>query len=516
MNEIDRSEEFYEFIDIIRPICAYEKSKRIKCLIENAIEKSKRFSDKRILANLYDLKIRQLYLSKDKLPEILKLHSEMDSLCRKLNYDSGLALVFHLKWYIERLQGNRDGSSEFIKKAIYIIENSTKIDDYTTYFCKYSFAIENWLNHRDFSSIEILEDCVKYFYKNGFFHGLAMGIGILAMIYQQTQDKEKSMELTKAILGRREYLSHIPEEIKSIIHFFIGFSQELNFNLSIAEEHLQEMQRILEPVYKMSVYSGYYLTALSYLTATYALQGKLELAYVQMKEVDELIEEGVATKNLDHFSEEQLKHIFNLTKFYIHSRLQNFQLENLQDLVQIILTNIGKYYSNAIFFSEFLLNAELTKEQLIEIRNLKNSSTKRVGHIINFLIEKATHTTEENLMKTISTLKQRPVEERMTTEEKAFADLLAAQEYYKLRRFSEIYPLLKKYKNHLNSIEVLELRVFMEAFIQIGAFKNGDPLGPALQYVAIRKCRQFGFSRLENKLLNYLDLQHKDVLKTLR
>ena len=55
----------------------------------------------------------------------------------------------------------------------------------------------------------------------------------------------------------------------------------------------------------------------------------------------------------------------------------------------------------------------------------------------------------------------------------------------------------------------------MEAFIQVGAYKTGDPLGPALQYMAIKKCRQYGFSRLENKLLEYLNIQGIDTLRML-
>ena len=51
----------------------------------------------------------------------------------------------------------------------------------------------------------------------------------------------------------------------------------------------------------------------------------------------------------------------------------------------------------------------------------------------------------------------------------------------------------------------------MEAFIQVGKFKSGDPLGPALQYMAIKKCRQYGFSGLEKKLLDYLDMQYKEI-----
>ncbi|MHA1217460.1 MAG: hypothetical protein ACTSO5_02110 [Candidatus Heimdallarchaeaceae archaeon] len=75
------------------------------------------------------------------------------------------------------------------------------------------------------------------------------------------------------------------------------------------------------------------------------------------------------------------------------------------------------------------------------------------------------------------------------------------------------WVVLKKYENQLYKIEVLEMRVFMEAFIQVGAYKNGDPLGPALQYMAIKKCRQYGFSRLENKLSDYLTMQGNDTIR---
>ena len=302
----------------------------------------------------------------------------------------------------------------------------------------------------------------------------------------------------------------MPKEIKSIVHFFIGFVHILNFNLNEAENHLLESQNILKHTYKTSIYSGYYLTTLSHLTSTYALQGKLRLALDQIKRVKELLEEEIALKNLDSFNKNQIIYSFNLTKFYIQSRLSNFCVEKLQDLIETILSNVDTYHSNAIMLSEFILNANLTKTELQNMRKLDNSSTRRIEHILDFLIFQDDNDDKQTFQR-INTLKRRPVEERMTYVERAFADLLAAQEYYKINRFLEIQSLLKNYQNHLHSIEVLELRVFMEAFIQVGAFKSGDPLGPALQYMAIKKCRNYGFSRLENRLLNYLDMQSKNI-----
>ena len=99
--------------------------------------------------------------------------------------------------------------------------------------------------------------------------------------------------------------------------------------------------------------------------------------------------------------------------------------------------------------------------------------------------------------------------------EKAFTDLLLAKELFIQKRYEEIHLLLKKYENRLDKLEVLEFRIFMEAFIQVGAFKTGDPLGPALQYMAIKKCRQYGFSRLENKLSDYLTMQGNDTIRAM-
>jgi hypothetical protein len=103
----------------------------------------------------------------------------------------------------------------------------------------------------------------------------------------------------------------------------------------------------------------------------------------------------------------------------------------------------------------------------------------------------------------------------MTYIEKAFADLLAAQEYYRIGHFAEIYPLLKKYKDQLDRIEVLEMRIFMEAFIQAGEFNNGDPLAPALHFMAIKRCREHNFTRLEETLLDHQQALRRIALNRL-
>ncbi len=497
----------------LRILCANEKSEDVLNLINNTLKLYEDSYNDRLIVDLYELKIKQLYHVKENIYVVEKLIKEMSQKAQEIGYSGGLALSYQIRGYLEFLKGNRIGSKIEISRAIKILKESPQIDRYSQIICYYSFAVDSWLSKRDYNTSSILEECADYFYQNGFYRSFIQCLSLLILIYQQTQAKTKSMDLVQKIFMNKTFLTKIPQEIKSNLFYFIGVSNKLNFNLRETEYFLLETIKNLKFIYQKNIYSGFYLRGLAHLTATYALQGKLELAYNQMIEVEELIKEGIATRNLDTFSKKQIEHDFNLTKFYIHSRLQTFQIDELQDLVQSILNNLNKQHSDAIFFSEFLLNANLSRKQLLEIKNLQNPSTKRVEHLINFLIEKSTSPKEKQIINLISILKKRPVEERMTLVERAFADLLAAQEYYKIERYAEIYPLLRKYENQLHRIEVLELRLFMEAFIQIGAFKNGDPMGPALQYVAIRKCQHYGFSRLENRLLNYLDLQAKDVFQ---
>lgn len=504
------------FIDELRILASNNKSNNeILDIIDFAIQRSRELIDKKSLVKLFEIKISQIEHLKERLSEIEQIVQQMKDMSEEIGYMGGLALAYNIEWYLERYKGKKEKSLKALENSMNYVNQYLNPEEYEYNVCCYSFAAENWFSSRDLVSSSILEKCSNYFYNNNFYRSYIQSLSILLVIYQQTQNKNKSMDLTRQILERRGFLSTLPDDLKSLVHFFIGFSQELSFNLQIAEEHLQEVRKLLKPIYGDSIYSSYYLTALSYLSATFALQGKLELAYYQMKEVDVLIDNKLEMSYLDDFSKEQMKHIFNLTKFYIHSRLHNFDIENLRELIQKIQGNISKYYSNSILLSEFLLNANLSKEDLIQIRNLQNPSTKRVEHILNYLIDRVDCIEQKQIIDLINVLKTRPAADRMTFVERAFADLLAAQEYFKLERYTEIYPLLRKYKNQLHNIEVLELRIFMEAFIQIGAFKNGDPMGPALQYLAIKKCKYQGFSRLENKLLNYLELQKREVLKWL-
>jgi len=59
------------------------------------------------------------------------------------------------------------------------------------------------------------------------------------------------------------------------------------------------------------------------------------------------------------------------------------------------------------------------------------------------------------------------------------------------------------------------MRIFMEAFIQVGKFNNGDPLAPASHFMAIKRCREHNFTRLEELLLDHQQTLRRIALNKL-
>jgi len=504
--------DLQKIVESLRVLAANEKSERILKIVNLAMKKSFDIEDQISMVNILELRIKQLFGSFEDLSQIEKDLSLMKQISKNIGYQEGMILAFSIKWGIARFRGNEDRSSRILQKSIDLLEKCDNCSNYTYYITRYSYAINKWRKERDPECVDILEECIQYFERKGYIKGLIRGFGYLGVMYCHLQKRKGLQNLTRSMYNKLG-TAQLPLDLQAVMRYFLGATLELNFILSEAENHLISSKKFFETSNLKNKNIVYYLPTLSHLSTTQALLGNLAEAKKNNEALETILNGNLIRDILDHKNKGQLFHNLNLTTFYIQTRLQGFCVENKKNSIHSILDNIDEYHSNVMLLTEFLLNAELTNKQLFEIKMLNNPSTRRVEHILNFLIEKTTQTEEKQIMNLISTLKKRPVEERMTLVEQAFADLLAAQEYYKLNRFAEISPLLSKYKNQLHRIEILELRIFMEAFIQVGAYKNGDSLGPALQYMAIKKCRDFGFSRLENKLLDYLNLQGKDILK---
>ncbi len=503
----------------LRVLAANKNSSLLDIFIEEAIKKSIGFNDQISLIRLYDLQIRQLYNHANNLLGIEKLILKMESLSQSIEFSEGLALVYQIRWHVEKLRGNKNESRKAILSAMNIIEQKSIQDEYTLFGCKYSYAIEIWLHSHDPQSVKLLEECANFFYRDGYHRSLAQTFGILSIIYTRTHESKRALNMSNIILADRSLFENLPVDVKGIIYYFTGLGYLLDANLATSKSYFNEAYSILKPIYKDSIYFAYYIALLSYLATVRGLQGKTEQATDMVKEADKLLQTEFIKKNLDENSKKQITHTHNLTKFYNLSRLSNYNSQEHQELIEEIYEGCKAQYSDFMTFSEFILNSNLDSAKLQSLLTIDNFSINRVKHLTEFMLEKQTLETEINqkqkILNCIAILEKRVTTSKTTFIEHAYADLLIAQQLFSLKRYAEISPLLKQYESRLKQIEVLEMRIFIEAFIQVGAYKNGDPLGPALQYMAIKKCRLYGFSRLEYTLLNYLQLQQKEITRTI-
>ena len=164
--------EIVQFIEELRPMLVNlqvfasnnRSSKKASSLIQKAIEKNELVNDKKSRVILYDLQIRQLYHQTNHLLEINNFLSSMRSLTEEIDYQEGLALFYQLTWHIEKSQDNKKISSEAINESIRIINNLSEQDGYVYNFCRYSYAVEKWLEERDPISADVLEESAEYFF----------------------------------------------------------------------------------------------------------------------------------------------------------------------------------------------------------------------------------------------------------------------------------------------------------------------------------------------------------------
>lgn len=519
LDSVNSKKSMSLYIDSFRVFASNHKStESVMTILEEAINKSKLLDDSRSLVKLYEIKISQIEHLKERQQDIILLIRKMKAISNEINYIEGLALSYYKEWYIEKIKGNTTKSTQALKKSIDYVSKTKEIESYVHNVCMYSYAVEKWLTEHDESSSVILEKCANYFIENGFHRSLVQTTFLLVIIYSRTHKGGRILETNRRIFEDRKIFNSLTEDVKAISYHSIGFGYLLNMNLKLAESLFEKATIAFQPIYRESIYSSYFVVLCSDIITVKALQGKFEQAWKMIRKTEKLLQDQFFDKILDLRTRKQIQHTLNLNKFYVHSRLKGFKQEERHDLILEIYDGSKTLYSDFLLLSEFILNANLEPLRLKKLLKLDNFSINRVKHLLYYsLLENSKFSTlKKRIEKRIEILSNRKRNDKTNFIEDVLCDLLIAQQLHSLKRYGEISALLRKYENQLDRIQVLELSLFMEAFIQIGAYRNGDPLGPIFQYVAIKKCRYYGYSHLENKLLNYLEMQKREVLSWLK
>ncbi|MCG3224841.1 MAG: hypothetical protein H7647_10265, partial [Candidatus Heimdallarchaeota archaeon] len=376
-NSIKKVQNIENFRVLVRKIqlISYNKKadKEILRIIESSIKKGLQLDDKISLTQLFSLKISQLHHLSENIPIVMRLNDKILSLSESINYNEGIALFYAHRWYIEKFNGNKEEADIAIKKSIQVLNKIENPDKLTSNICKYTYAVELWLEENNPQSASILEECVDFFHKEGFYRSLVQALTVLFVIYQDTQNRKGALKATQKLLSNKIPFDNLPNDIQAISYYFIGLSHKLQLNLSLAERYLEKARKILKETFEKSIYSFYYIPVLTHLSTVLALQGEIEQSLELIKTAETLLQGKIFSNYSDPISSRQLKHSFNLVNFYIKSRIYDSASDEIIGLIDNIYTDCKINYSNAIMLTEFLLNAHLNHEQLIELKNTNNA-----------------------------------------------------------------------------------------------------------------------------------------------
>lgn len=518
IQEVESKTEFRRLLQSLRVMSSNSKNKTVINLIDKALKKSILINDEESRIILLGLKIAQIYHLEENRKLSFELLNEMKHYSETSKDKNGLAFTLMFEWLLERRIGNDKKSSKAIQNAVSIIETGTVHDEYIRNMCYYSLAVEKWFGDHDPSSADIFEKCANYFWENGFYRSYIQTLSLLVSIYTRLQNGQKILESCKKIFGNRSFFEKLPLDLRALSYYYVGLGYMIDLNLRLAEKYFEEAFNIFKNVYRESIYFGYYLVMHSFITTVKALQGKMEQTRGMIIEAEKLLQEELFSINLDAATKKQIHHTLNLNKFYVYSRLKGFNPEKMSDLIIEIYNGSKTLYSDFMLLSEFILNSNLDTSKLRQLLKTDNYSINRVKHLILFdLTDKNKgRISERRLNKRIEVVTERTRTSKTAFIEDVLADLLIAQQLHSLKRYTEISNLLRKYEGKLDQIQVLELRLFMEAFIQIGVYRNGNPLGLVFHYTAIRKCNSYGFTRLETRLSEYLEMQKREAMPWLR
>ena len=137
---IDSQEELEIVLKDLR-ILFYNKkadNQAIK-LLDKAILKAKETNSKRILLNLYSLKITHIHHLQSKITLITQIIDKMKQLLEDIDYTEGYALYYSHLWYIEKIQGNKEKAKIYIEKSEEKLNENNVKDEFVYYICKYTY-----------------------------------------------------------------------------------------------------------------------------------------------------------------------------------------------------------------------------------------------------------------------------------------------------------------------------------------------------------------------------------------
>ena len=481
LTKLESPEVFFKILPELRVYASNLKSEKVLELLRSYRKKIEPFATPEMIFYLLDLECRQIYDTPANLPIFEKHLKNMEELLKRIVSPDCRALHEHLLWTFFRLKNNINRAYERLSKAWEIVTNE-QVSDYARYFIQYSYALERKYKAKVDQIIPLLEECLDYFFKAHFYRGVIRTFGQLSNIAILTKRQQYAFSLLKRLHENRieEVLPQLPDELKILYHYHIGYAYKNNYYLSQAEEHLKKAYQMLISKKNKSRYEIYFVKTMVHLSVIYYLTGKCKLGRKMVRKLKETIKNPQVRRYLGNhiLNIEQELRILEYFINYRKKRKNVLKSENIEKIYE----ECQKYYTDPILLGFFILTAPLSTEQLEKLYQTPKASLRRIPYIIDYKIQKIRDDSDfkdyERRINCLGVFFRYNRFEEESAMEKAFMDALFIRELLYFHKFYEASIVLDRYKDRLETIEIAFVRKIFKRNMRVlkseKQFKNKE------------------------------------------
>ncbi|MHA1686879.1 MAG: hypothetical protein ACTSYD_10835 [Candidatus Heimdallarchaeaceae archaeon] len=461
LTKLESLEDFFKILPDLRVYAANFKSEKVLELLRSYRKKIELFATPEMTFYLLDLECRQIYDTAVNLPIFEKHLKNMEQLLKQIDSPDCRALYEHLLWTFLLLKNDIDRAYGHLLKAWEIVTNE-QVSDYTRYFIQYSYALEQKYKEKVDKIIPLLEECLNYFSKEQFYRGVIRTFGQLSSIAIITKKQQYAFTLVKRLHTIRieEVIPQLPEDLKILYYYHIGYAYKNNYYLSQAEKYLKKAYQMFISKKNKSRYEIYFVKTMMHLSVIYYLTGKNKLGRKMVRKLKETIKNPCISMYLGNylFQTEQELRVLEYFINYRKKRKGVLEPENIEKIYE----ECQKYYTDPILLGFFILTAPLSTEQLEKLYQTPKASLRRIPYVIDYKIQKIRDDFEfkdyERRINCLGVFFRYNLRSEESTLERAFMDALFIRELLYFHKFYEASIVLDRYKDRLKTIEVTFVR----------------------------------------------------------
>ncbi|MHA1302537.1 MAG: hypothetical protein ACTSPI_02400 [Candidatus Heimdallarchaeaceae archaeon] len=457
-NKIKNETDIIDIIEKLQIIDYNERSIEITSIAEKFHDKVKERLDNESLFMLKNILFLQRWLYPNKLDLNEQLLKEMLNIALELKNKLLMAICNRNEALLLRLKGKTKQAFEKIKKAYSISKEYRNLpkdkEEYVIFIdFTYSYVIFNFDMHKEINFLELIDECIGYYYNSYKNRAYVSAITLKLFYYARTGQREQGNQLVRYLEDEKIHLKLTLDQ-KRLFFYRVGKYFYLTYQLNKAEEYLELVYQLFKETGIRSEDSYIYIAIINFLARNSAFKGDLDKAIEFLKETytflqankEELVKRTYDYENLRIFS------TFHFVLYHMNKDTKKFQEERFAQILEDI-TNIA---DNFFFQGEHLLTIEA--EQFDKLYYDRIETAEEILELF-FLREHGLNYREK-----IKQLNEKISQKENTIEYRLYNRLQYCKLLLSLGVFKDFHSILNEVREDIEKTEIVFLKLLFELY----------------------------------------------------